>query len=329
MVNDIVYYIKTTTGSIALNSRVRVYMNNYIKEVSTGAVGTTTIVGHVISKGGVGKTTVTMFQAMRLADQGKSVLIVDIDPQEDLSKSLIPATMWEKAKRDCFSSANLLVDKKRTNTISVISSPYIENIDIIPASEMLLTERNLQIDRAGEGKSGSERTAAVNTWIKSTAKGMRQYLLTLPYDYIFFNFSPSTSLLQMMFVWCLDVAFIPIENDYREIEMVNKTLTRLKASKREGFVPNVRAYVYLNKYDKPATHKTQESVLELSIQKIQSTYKDSLIKPFIPLSQTIHKAGLERRMPWVKAPTGQAAKVGRVVRDAIDEMNAKFKQGSN
>lgn len=301
-------------------------MKSYIKTIRTSADSKPVIAGHVIAKGGVGKSTTTTFQAMRLAEQGKTVLIVDIDTQEDLSKFFIPPANWEQTKQQCLSSANLVVGKFRAKEINVSSSPYLENIDILPASETLLTERNTQIDRSGEGKTGEQRQEAVKSWITDTARDMRQYLLTLPYDCIFLHFSPATTLLQTMFIWCLDVAFIPMENDYREMDMVNKTLTRLRVSKR-NFVPNAKAFVYLNKYEKPAVHRTSESVLEDSLKKIQSAYTSNLITPFMPLSQTIHKAALERRAPWHRPPTGQAAKVGRVVRELIDNMNSKIEKG--
>lgn len=299
-------------------------MSNAIKEVSVSAdrKQLAKIIGHVISKGGVGKSTMTTFHAMRLAEQGHSVLVVDIDTQEDFTKFYIPPEHLKKVKRECLSSADLVNAKRRTDTIKVAPS-YIENVDVIPADETLLTERNTQIDRSGAGHEGIERQKAVKGWITQTTKDMRAYLRSLPYDYIFLHYSPATTMLQNMFIFCLDVAFIPLENDFREMDMVNKTLTRLKVS-RKDFVPTVNAFVYINKYEKPAQYRVNESPLDNSIKRIESTYKSNLIKPFIPLSQTIARASMERRAPWVKAPSGRAHKVGQTVKEAIDKMNSKI-----
>ena len=54
------------------------------------------IVSFINLKGGVGKTTLTVNIAAALALSGKSVLLLDLDPQTNATVSVIPQELWNK-----------------------------------------------------------------------------------------------------------------------------------------------------------------------------------------------------------------------------------------
>lgn len=55
------------------------------------------VVSVINYKGGVGKTTVTSNIGAELAFQGRKVLIIDLDPQTNLTFSFIRPADWEKS----------------------------------------------------------------------------------------------------------------------------------------------------------------------------------------------------------------------------------------
>jgi chromosome partitioning protein len=104
---------------------------------------------HVISiinlKGGVGKTTLSVALAEFLsADFGKKVLAVDVDPQTNLTVSLIPEAEWQTRNAAGQTLCQLFKDKlDNTNTFDLASAIIrgvsnlhggIRKLDLLPSS---------------------------------------------------------------------------------------------------------------------------------------------------------------------------------------------------
>src|SRR5688572_6249426 len=87
-------------------------------------------------KGGVGKTTVTLGLASAAAAAGRRVLVVDLDPQASSTwvLGLDPRLLHS-------SLADLVADKIRPGTAAgaIISSDWSDHIDVLPATNHLVT----------------------------------------------------------------------------------------------------------------------------------------------------------------------------------------------
>jgi len=97
------------------------------------------IVSIAIQKGGSGKTTTALNLAAALRDLGKRVLLIDLDPQANLTQSLgIPddpePNIYHVLKQECFGEeADLTVALRECN-----------GVDLIPASlELAMAELEL------------------------------------------------------------------------------------------------------------------------------------------------------------------------------------------
>ena len=112
-------------------------------------------------KGGVGKTTTTYHIGCCLAQHhGKKVLLVDIDPQTNLTFLCAPVEKWEDAKKRSGTIASMYqrflakkaIDTKRVIWRTPIGIPggRLPNLDLIPCDVDLLGE-----DLGGGGLSGT------------------------------------------------------------------------------------------------------------------------------------------------------------------------------
>jgi len=71
------------------------------------------------NKGGVGKTTLTFHLAHALAELGKRTLVVDLDPQCNLTIFALPdETIWKMWAAETITSTTLIVRAKKVPQLS-------------------------------------------------------------------------------------------------------------------------------------------------------------------------------------------------------------------
>ena len=91
-------------------------------------------------KGGVAKTTSTANLGACLSQEGKKVLLVDLDPQSNLTK------LFKAYSMDDLTVSDVLLDK-HLDIHKVIKKTDFENIDILPANiNLTFADRNILID---------------------------------------------------------------------------------------------------------------------------------------------------------------------------------------
>jgi len=123
-------------------------------EVGTGMAGSVRIIALMNQKGGVGKTTTTVNLGAALAEQGKRVCLIDLDPQAHLTINygIEPSTGGEPV--ESISLYDVLVEdrgfleavhKAKPNIAIVPSSIDLAAADVelvsVPGRDVLLKER--------------------------------------------------------------------------------------------------------------------------------------------------------------------------------------------
>ncbi|MCQ2548317.1 MAG: AAA family ATPase [Clostridia bacterium] len=161
-------------------------------------------------KGGVGKTTTNINLGACLAQKGKKVLIIDIDPQGNTTSGL----GFEK-KRLRNTTYNLLVEKDY-KTRKAILHTSTKNLDLIPAS----------VDLAG---------AEIElVQIPGREKMLREALKKVKddYDFIFIDCPPSLGLLTINSLAAVDTVLIPIQCEFYALEGVSQLMSTIELVKK-------------------------------------------------------------------------------------------------
>lgn len=143
-------------------------------------------------KGGVGKTTSTINLGAALAEYGRRVLLVDLDPQGALSAGLgVPHYELN------FTVHNLLVEP-RVSVDEVLIPTRIPGMDLVP-SNIDLSAAEIQL----VNEVGREQTLA-----------RALYPVLDRYDFVLIDCQPSLGLLTVNALACSEGVIIPTECEY-------------------------------------------------------------------------------------------------------------------
>lgn len=160
-------------------------------------------------KGGVGKTTTVINLSACLAEKGKRVLMLDIDPQGNTTSGVgIDKTTLKKTIYD------VLINNEDPKECIVETSR--QNLFILPSSvqlagaEIELTEINRRELKLRESIS----------------------IIKDDYDYIFIDCPPSLGLLSINALSAVDSVLIPIQCEYYALEGVSQLMNTIKLVKK-------------------------------------------------------------------------------------------------
>jgi chromosome partitioning protein len=147
-------------------------------------------------KGGVGKTTTTFSLGVALAKQGKKVLLIDADPQGDLT-----TCMGYYNQDDLQNTIGTLmtdtIQDKEINTEDAILH-HKEGIDLIP-SNLDLSALEMSLVNA----MSREFT------LKNSISSVKE-----KYDYILIDCMPSLGMITINALACSDKVIIPVQGEY-------------------------------------------------------------------------------------------------------------------
>jgi len=170
--------------------------------------GPARIIAMCNQKGGVGKTTSTINLGASLAECGRRVLLVDLDPQGALSAGL------GVAHHDLdLTVHNLLVE--RTSIDDVLMRTRIDGLDLLP-SNIDLSAAEIQLVT----EVGREQTL-----------GRVLHPVLDRYDYVLIDCQPSLGLLTVNALACADSVIIPMECEFfslRGLALLNDTVDKVR-----------------------------------------------------------------------------------------------------
>ncbi|HXW33278.1 MAG TPA: AAA family ATPase [Acidimicrobiales bacterium] len=159
-------------------------------------------------KGGVGKTTTTISLGAALAEQGKRVLVVDMDPQGNATTGLgIDGRQFERSVYDILLNDVPIVD--------IVEPTGFNNLFVAPAT----------LDLAGVEQ---ELTSIISRELR-----LKRAITSVngDFDYIFVDCPPSLGLLTINALACADSVLIPLECEYfamRGVALLMETIDKVQ-----------------------------------------------------------------------------------------------------
>ena len=214
-------------------------------------------------KGGVGKTTTSINLAACLAEKGKKVLAVDMDPQGNLTSGL--GVDKDSVEKSIYELIIGEVDIKE-----VINKEVLENLDIIPTSIDLSAA---EIELIGVDDKEYILRNAIDQ-VKDQ------------YDFVFIDCPPSLSMLTINAMTTADSVIVPIQCEYYALEGLSQLIHTVELVKdRLNSKLEIEGVVF-TMYD---------ARTNLSLQVVENV-KDNL-------QQNIYKTIIPRNIRLAEAPS--------------------------
>ena len=214
-------------------------------------------------KGGVGKTTTVMNLGAALANKKKKVLVIDLDPQSNLSSGLGFTQQFDKQSWNSTDEApyksiyDVLVGGDSISSVFVTTST--PNLFLVP-SHLSLAGAEIEM---------------VNMISRETLLKNKLKEITEEYDYVLIDCPPSLGLLTINALTAAERLIIPIQCEYFALEGLGQLIETTKLIR--GVNPSLKiGGVVLTMYD--SRTKLSESV----VKDVKEFFKDVAFESVVP-----------------------------------------------
>ena len=226
-------------------------------------------------KGGVGKTTTTLFLARGLAQAGHRVLAIDLDPHASLTRAFgIPTDPPPAGTHDLFGSSG-------ASLASLARMTEIEGLKLVAAQPALAT-----LERRGATQPGL-----------GLALGRALHSVHALYDYVLLDCPPTLGLLMINALAAADRLVVPTQTDQLALHGLADMLRTAEMVERSRRRP-LPSYVLPTLYDR----RTRAGIHNLDL--LHDRYEGRVWPAAVPVDTRLRDAS---SLPTAAVPTGRGA----------------------
>lgn len=212
-------------------------------------------------KGGVAKTTTTMSLGAALAEAGKKVLLIDLDPQANLTL----ATGLEIAQVTT-SSSNILIES--TPLLNALHKTEIENIDIVPAHPNI---------------ESAEQYLPMRTNYTSTMRRAINQAQPLPYEFILFDCPPFLGAITQNALCAANLLVIPTQAEFFSAYALRNMMGIIRRIRKENN-PDLAYRILITMLDR--RNKTHRNIEE----QLRNTFSEGLFETVIEIDTKLRES---------------------------------------
>ncbi|MEP7103876.1 MAG: ParA family protein [Candidatus Dojkabacteria bacterium] len=238
-------------------------------------------------KGGVGKTTTVLNLGVYLAVKGQKTLLVDIDPQSNLTSGLgVKGDLQNKeniTNQEPKTIYDVLVNKEPAE--SAVLKTRIKNLDIIPCTIELA---GAEVELVGS----LSRESILKKAIENVSKN---------YDFVIIDCPPSLGLLTINGLVAANNVLIPVQSEYYALEGLGQLINTVKLIKNNLNSSMDVGGVILTMYD-PRTNLSKDVAGET-----QNFFGDKVFKSVVPRNIKLSEAPSHGLSIYEYAPNSSGA----------------------
>lgn len=244
----------------------------------------TTVIAICNQKGGVAKTTTCSSLGASLSEMGLMVLLIDLDPQANLTLSV---GLTPKELRYTVDNALL----GNTSLVSVSRESSIFGLDIVPANRDLTV-----LDKILYGRKNYE------FFLKRGLDAMDEGV----YDIVLIDCPPAFGTLTLNALTAADLLIIPVQCEYYAVQALRRTIDLAKMV-REKTNPRLTYRVLVTMYDR------RNKICRILLDQIQQGLKSTLYETIIEVDTKLKESPVLGQPITLYAPNTRGAQQYRAL----------------